>query len=112
MELLIMTIKKDDFVVVKIEGMNHEGQGVGKIEGFTVFVDGAMQGEIVQIQIKIIKKNYAVGDICEIIAASTERALPFCPVYEKCGGCDLQHMSYRESLNFKKNVIKDALKRI
>ncbi len=107
-----MDILKGQQINIEITGMNHEGQGVGKVRGFTVFVDGAMTGEVVSVEIVQVKKTYAVGLAREILRASHERALPFCPVYEKCGGCSLQHMTYRETLKFKEGVVRDNLERI
>jgi 23S rRNA (uracil1939-C5)-methyltransferase len=111
-EVIQMDILKGQQINIEITGMNHEGQGVGKVRGFTVFVDGAMTGEVVSVEIVQVKKTYAVGLAREILRASHERALPFCPVYEKCGGCSLQHMTYRETLKFKEGVVRDNLERI
>ena len=105
-------IKKDAKYILDISGMNHEGQGVGRIGGFVVFVDGALKGEKVETQIVKISGNYAVGKLAGIIEPSRDRVSPFCKAYGRCGGCGLQHMEYGAQLKFKENVVKDALKRI
>lgn len=97
---------------VEILGMNHEGQGIAKKDGLTIFVEGGIIGEVVSVEIVQLKKTYAVARVKSLLRPSHERALPFCPVYERCGGCQLQHMTYRESLRFKQKVVKDALQRI
>jgi 23S rRNA (uracil1939-C5)-methyltransferase len=107
-----MDMVKGQRINIEITGMNHEGQGVGKVEGFTVFIEEGITGEVVSVEISQVKKTYAVGAAREILKPSHERALPFCPVYEKCGGCSLQHMTYRENLKFKEGVVRDNLERI
>lgn len=99
-------------IQLEITGMNHQGQGVAKPDGFTVFVDEAITGEIVRVKITQKKKTYAVGFTIEVLRCSTERALAFCPVFGKCGGCHLQHMTYRENLRFKETVVRDSIQRI
>jgi 23S rRNA (uracil1939-C5)-methyltransferase len=107
-----MELKTGQSIRLEITGMNHEGQGVGRADGFAVFVEEAMLGEWVTVEIHSIKKTYAVGRILDILVPSPERALRFCPVYGKCGGCSLQHMTYRENLKFKQRVVREALERI
>ena len=97
---------------IEITGMNHEGQGVGRMEGFTVFVDGGLPGEIVEAKVEQYKKTYAVAKLIRVVRASPHRIDPFCPVFESCGGCSLQHMSYEAQLEFKTGQVRDALERI
>lgn len=105
-------VKKGDNIELRIAGLGSSGEGVGRFEGFTVFVQGALPQEIVQAEITIVKKNYAVGKLLEIVAASPERTEPVCPVYDQCGGCQLQHLSYTGQLRMKQQQVKDALTRI
>jgi len=105
-------IKKGARYILDIVGMNHEGQGVGRIGGFVVFADGALEGEKVEADIVKVSGNYAVAKLAGIIEPSRDRISPFCKVYGRCGGCSLQHMKYRAQLKFKENVARDALKRI
>ena len=97
---------------IEITGYTSEGQGVGKVNDFTVFVNGAVRGEKVKAVIKKLYKNYAVADIREIIEKSMHRVEYPCSVYEKCGGCHLCHMSYEEQLYFKTQKVRDAISRI
>lgn len=105
-------IKKNETYTLDITGMTHEGQGVGRIEGFTVFVGGALEGETVSIIIIKLSKNYAVGKLLEILKESPERTKPFCGIYERCGGCSLQHLKYEKQLEYKTGVVREALRRI
>lgn len=105
-------IEKNQNYIVDIEDMTHEGAGVARIDGFAVFVEGAIVGEKIRIKIVKVLKNFAYGKIEKIIEQSPERRPPTCEIYKKCGGCKLQHMSYEATLKFKKNVVKSNLKRI
>ena len=80
-------VKQGDKIELQITGLGSSGEGVGKYEGFTVFVKGALPEEKVQVIITLVKKSYAVGRLEAIVTASPERVQPLCPVYESCGGC-------------------------
>lgn len=95
-----------------IEGMGFQGEGVGKVEGFTVFVPGAIRGEKVRAKILKVDKRFAFGKLIEIVEKSELRVKPKCGIYEKCGGCQIQHMSYPMQLQFKKQRVIDAVERI
>ncbi len=97
---------------VEITGLTHEGQGVGKIEGFVVFVDSALPGETVTVKIVKETKSYAVGKLLKVNKPSDKRVNPFCPVFESCGGCAVQHMTYEAQLEFKRDTVLQNLKRI
>ena len=97
---------------VYIDNMAHEGQGVGRIEGVAVFVEGALTGEKVIAEIDKVSKNYVIGHVNQILEKSPDRIQPLCPYAEKCGGCSLQHLSYKGQLKYKKQKIKDNLERI
>jgi len=105
-------VLKNERIEIQIDGMTSEGQGVGREAGFVVFVDGALVGEKVKVQIIKVAKSYAIGKLLEIVEASTMRQTPFCEVFGRCGGCALQHMKYEASLEFKAGVVRDALARI
>ncbi len=105
-------IEKNLKYILKIDGMGYQGEGIGKINGFTVFVSGALPGEKVNIKVIKVNKSFAFGKLFHVIEPSSERVNPSCPIYKRCGGCQLQHMSYRAQLNFKKNRVKDCLERI
>ena len=97
---------------IDIQGIGSIGEGVGRYEGFTVFVPYALPNETVQVKITLVKKNYAVGDIVEVITPSAERVEPQCEVYGNCGGCQLQHASYTEQLRLKTESVKAVIERI
>lgn len=105
-------VKKGDNIELQIAGLGSSGEGVGRYDGFTVFVHGALPEETVQAEIVLVKKNYAVGKLIKIITASPDRVEPVCPVYADCGGCQLQHLSYAGQLRMKQQQVKDALTRI
>ena len=95
-----------------ITGLGHSGEGVGRAEGFTVFVRYALPGETVTAQIEEVRTNFARGRLLRIETADPQRVIPPCPVYEACGGCQLQHLSYEGQLSAKVQSVKDAMQRI
>ncbi|WP_299446029.1 23S rRNA (uracil(1939)-C(5))-methyltransferase RlmD [uncultured Phascolarctobacterium sp.] len=105
-------VKLGDKIELQISGLGSSGEGVGKYEGFTVFVKGALPEETVQVKITLVKKSYAVGLLEQIVTASSERVEPLCPIYAECGGCQLQHLSYKGQLACKRQQVQDALARI
>jgi 23S rRNA (uracil1939-C5)-methyltransferase len=104
--------EKNKNYITEITGMTHEGQGVGRIDGFAVFVDGALEGEQAEIKIIKLNKSYAVGKLINVLRSSPDRTAPFCGAYKRCGGCSLQHMDYKAQLIFKKKLVSDSLERI
>ena len=108
----MIPVKKNEVYKIEISGMTHEGQGVGRIDNFTIFVDGPIKGEEVEIKIIEVKKSYAVGKLIKILKASPERVEPPCKVYHRCGGCSLQHMSAEAALKFKTDVVTENIRRI
>ena len=108
----MVPVKKNEVYKIEIGGMTHEGQGVGRIDNFTVFVDGPIKGEEVQIKIIKVNKNYAVGKLINVIKASPDRVEPVCKVFNRCGGCSLQHMSAQAALKFKTDLVTDNIRRI
>jgi len=98
--------------IVNIESLGYEGEGVAKIDGYPIFISGALKGERVRIEIIKAKKKYAYGKLLEIVEKSNERREPKCINYEKCGGCTLMHLNYEGQLDFKFNRVKDCIKKI
>nr|WP_010250623.1 23S rRNA (uracil(1939)-C(5))-methyltransferase RlmD [Acetivibrio cellulolyticus] len=109
---VLVPVKKNEIHKIEIGGMTHEGQGVGRISNFTVFVDGPIKGEEVEIKIIKVNKNYAVGKLLKVIKASPDRVEPACEVYNRCGGCSLQHMSTQAALRFKTELVTENIRRI
>ncbi|WP_446899860.1 23S rRNA (uracil(1939)-C(5))-methyltransferase RlmD [Clostridium sp. LBM24168] len=106
------SIEKNKEYIVNIDGMGYRGEGVGKVNEFTFFVPGALKGEKVSIKAVKVNKNFAFGKLLHVIKPSPERINPACHIYKRCGGCQLQHMSYEGQLKFKKERVKDSLERI
>ncbi|MBQ8691098.1 MAG: 23S rRNA (uracil(1939)-C(5))-methyltransferase RlmD [Phascolarctobacterium sp.] len=105
-------VQKGEVIEINITGLGSSGEGVGKYQGFTVFVPGALPTETVKAKVGLVKKSYATAKIVEILEASAERVEPACPVYKECGGCQLQHLSYAGQLQMKEQQVRDALTRI
>ncbi len=100
--------------VVELEttGLNHEGAAVGRYEGYTLFVPGALAGERIKVRIEHTKKNFGFAKLLDVLQASPFRVQPACPVFARCGGCSLQHLAYEEQLRHKQQIVRDNLRRI
>ena len=104
--------KKNDLVVLEITDLTEEGQGVGKCDGLVFFVKDSVMGDVVEARILKVKKNYAYAKVEKLLEASPYRITPLCPVAGKCGGCQLQHLSYEKELAWKEDRIAQSLIRI
>ena len=107
-----MSFKKDDKVTFVIEDIGTGGEGIGKVDGYTLFVKDAIIGDKIEAKIIKAKKNYGYARLEKIIEASSDRVTPACPVARQCGGCQIQQMSYQAQLRFKEKLVDDNLKRI
>lgn len=96
-------------LVVEITGLNSQGQGVARSDGLVIFVDNAVPGDRVAVQLQERHRQYAVGRISEILATSKDRRQPFCPVADRCGGCSLQAMDYPAQLLWKQRQVADLV---
>lgn len=106
-------LSKDKMYVVEIVDIGQGGVGIGKFEGFTVFVDGGLVKDKVKVKITKSKKNYAVGEIVEILEPSPYRVERKCSKeLKECGGCQIQELDYKEQLNIKTNEVKQVISRI
>jgi len=105
-------VKKGDIIELQITGLGSSGEGVGKYEGFTIFVTGALPEELVRVSVGLVKKSYAIAALREVLKPSEERREPLCPIYKECGGCQLQHLSYPGQLEVKRQQVQAALSRI
>lgn len=105
-------VVKNENYIIDIQSLGHEGEGIGRIDNFTVFVKGALEGERVEAKIIKVNKNFAFGKPINIIKQSEYREEPLCKIYNRCGGCQLQHLNYKEQLNFKKKRVEDCIERI
>ncbi len=106
------SVQKGQEMELTVTGLGSAGEGVGRFKDIAVFVPGALPGETVRAAAAFIKKSFIVGKLLEIITASPDRVEPVCPVYEACGGCQLQHLSYEAELKEKREQVKAALERI
>ena len=104
--------KKRFFENVSIIDIAEEGKGVGKADDFVLFVDGAVPGDVVDVNVYRSKKNFGEGRITELKQPSAYRTTAFCEHFGTCGGCKWQHMTYEAQLKFKQKSVEDALTRI
>ena len=96
-------------IPLRIKKLGINGEGIGNYKGQTVFVKGALKGEEVYTQISLVKKNYVEANILKINKKSKYRVDPACHVYEECGGCQIMHLAYPQQLEFKRDLLKQAL---
>ena len=107
-----MEYKKNDIVSVTIEDIGNDGEGIGKAEGYTLFVKDAVIGDVVEARITKCKKNYGYARVEKVVTPSPFRVEPKCPFHRQCGGCQIQAMSYERQLIYKQDKIRNDLLRI
>lgn len=103
---------KNDILTVEITDLGTTGEGIGKVDGYALFVKDTVIGDVVKVKIMKAKKNYAFAKLMEIVEPSENRVEPKCPVARSCGGCQLQAMNYEEQLRFKADKVYNNIKRI
>lgn len=104
--------KRNDQVQLDIVDLTHTGEGVGKVEGYAVFVDGCVPGDEVKVRLTTIKKQYAIGEVLQFYKESTLRQEAPCPYFGECGGCALQNVQYEAQLQWKKKHVTEVLQRL
>lgn len=104
-------LQKDELILLTVKRLGINGEGIGFYKRQTVFVPNALPGEIVEVRITDCDKKYAFGEVTKTKQASPERVTPKCPYFKKCGGCQLQHLSYKGQLIEKKNLVVEAFER-
>ena len=102
-------IKKNEEYIVDIIDNGYEGEGIAKIEGFTIFIPNAIKGEKIKILIVKVLASHAFGKIIEILEKSDNRIESDCTTYKRCGGCNLRHIKYEETLKMKQNAIQSLV---
>lgn len=107
-----MEFKKNDLVQIEIEDIGHDGEGIGKVEGYTLFVKDAVIGDCVLARITKTKKNYGYARVEKVVTPSSFRVEPKCRFHRQCGGCQIQAMSYDRQLVFKQDKVRNNLLRI
>ena len=105
-------MEKGQIVELKIDDMTREGQGIGKADGFTVFVQDAVVGDVVRARLTKVKKNYGMASLEELLQPSTDRIEPICPYMELCGGCAFGKLQYAAQLQVKEKQVRDKLERL
>lgn len=104
-------IQKNEIIEGKVIDLTHEGHGVVKLDRYPIFVPNALINETIEFKVIKVKKNFAIGKLIEIKKESEERVEPPCVYYHKCGGCQLQHMTYQAQLNMKKEQVVNLFHR-
>ena len=107
-----MSYSKNDCVELTIEDIGVSGEGIGKVDGYTLFVKDTVIGDVVRVKIMKAKKNYGYARLMDIIKPSKDRVEPACPIARQCGGCQIQAMNYNAQLKYKQKLVKDNLLRI
>ena len=105
-------MKKNEIVEVTIEDMGINGEGIGRVNGYTLFIKDALIGDRVEAKVMKAKKSYGYARLMRLIEASPDRVAPKCPFARKCGGCQIQELSYEKQLAFKGEKVRGNLKRI
>lgn len=107
-----MEFKKNQMVELYIDDIGNEGEGIGHIDGYALFLKDAVIGDKVRAKIIKTKKNYGFARVEELLESSADRVEPKCPKARQCGGCTLQHLSYEKQLEYKFHKVKNCLERI
>ena len=100
-----------EIITIEIKKLGINGEGIGYHNQLAVFVPGAITRETVEVEITDVKPGFTLGKVISIIVPSPHRTIPPCPFYDKCGGCQLQHVDYSEQLKHKQHLIKQSFKR-
>ena len=87
-------VRKNDDLTLEIEALTGEGQGIARVQGYAVFVPGALPGECIRAHVIKVTPGYAVAKPLETLSTAPERVRPACSAYPACGGCTLQHLDY------------------
>lgn len=104
-------VQKNEVREGEVIDLTHEGHGVVKIDRYPIFIPHALINEQIEYKIIKVKKNFAIGKLLEIHEASEDRVTPPCVYYQKCGGCQLQHMTYRAQLDMKREQVVNLFHR-
>ena len=105
-------MQKNDIVTADIEDIGVNGEGIGKVDGYTLFIKDAVIGDRVEAKVMKAKKNYGYARLMKILEPSEARVQPRCAFARKCGGCQIQEMSYEQQLAFKEKKVRGNLERI
>ena len=107
-----LPVSKNDRITVYIEDLTHDGNGVAKVDGYPLFIQGALPDETAEVHVMKTLKNYGFAKVIEIIKASPDRIEAPCPYFKQCGGCQIQHMTYEGQLKWKQKMVENVMRRI
>lgn len=105
-------VKKNDRLTVTIEDLTHDGNGVAKVDGYPLFIQGVLPNETAEVHVLKTLKNYGFAKILNIVESSPNRVDAPCDYFVQCGGCQLQHLSYEGQLQWKENMVRNVMKRL
>ena len=105
-------VQKNETILIDIVSIGEAGEGIGKIDGFTLFIHGAIPGDKVKAKIIKVKKAYGIGKLIQVVTPSVDRVNPPCPYVDQCGGCQVQHVDYSAQLRYKHDFVKSSMERI
>ena len=105
-------VKKNDELIIDVIDYGANGEGIAKINGYTIFVMGALKGEKCKIHILKVLKTHAFAKVIQIIEKSSKRVEPDCSTFNKCGGCDLRHITYSETLKIKQEKVQNLVNKM
>ena len=106
------SVNRNDRLNVFVEDLTHDGSGVAKVDGYPLFIPGALPGEEVDIQVGKTLKNYGFARLLKVTKVSPDRVKPPCHVFSECGGCQMQHLSYEGQLVQKRKTVRDVMDRV
>ena len=104
-----MPVERNKEYIVDIIDNGYEGEGIAKIDGFTIFIPNAIKGEKIKILIVKVLSSHAFGKILEILEPSKYRIESDCNTYKRCGGCSLRHIQYEQTLKMKQNAVQSLV---
>ncbi len=107
-----LPVSKNDRLTVYIEDLTHDGNGVAKVDGYPLFIQGALPDETAEVHVLKTLKNYGFAKVVEIITPSPDRIEATCAYFDQCGGCQIQHMTYEGQLKWKQKMVENVMRRI
>ncbi len=105
-------MKKNEFVTVEIEDIANDGEGIGKVDGYPLFIKDTVIGDVVEAKVVKVGKSYGYARLSRVLTPSPDRVPARCPLARRCGGCQIQEMSYERQLKFKEDQVENCLMRI
>ena len=111
-QIIQTPVEKNQELMLQIDDLGSKGEGIGRYEGFTIFVEGALPGEKILVRIVQVRKNFAFGKLIHVLEPSADRIAPDCFLAGKCGGCQLCHFSYEGQLRYKREKVRQVMERI